>query len=111
MKTPSEGYIRGKLKYEVPSRKLNESARRYSSFISIVLILDKQERSFGGAFQRITMPRVIRCELCGNSFMCGMGSGQCWCTHLKVTLEALNVLKGLATDCVCPNCLNRFTPH
>ncbi|MGA3405271.1 MAG: cysteine-rich CWC family protein [Candidatus Bathyarchaeia archaeon] len=55
------------------------------------------------------MPRELQCELCGDSFLCGKGSGKCWCTDIKVSAEALHILRGLASDCVCPNCLNKFT--
>lgn len=57
------------------------------------------------------MSRVLRCELCGDSFVCEMGSGKCWCAEVKVSSESLNALHEQAMDCVCPNCLNRIAQN
>ncbi len=54
-----------------------------------------------------TMTRTLDCEICGASFKCGGPiSLGCWCLQVTVTREKRAQLKLLATDCVCPNCLN-----
>jgi hypothetical protein len=55
-----------------------------------------------------TMPRELRCQLCGNEFTCGVNAGRCWCEEVKLTVEALDQLHALFKDCVCPGCLKEF---
>ena len=44
-----------------------------------------------------------KCSSCGNSFGCGIETGQehCWCEHLP----HISLVANEDQDCLCPNCL------
>lgn len=53
------------------------------------------------------MPREVTCELCGSTFTCG-SDGECWCSEIQLSDDALAELQREADDCVCPRCLATF---
>jgi hypothetical protein len=56
----------------------------------------------------ITMGRKLRCEICGGTFNCGIEAEECWCANIQLSASALDALRRMATDCVCPQCLSEF---
>jgi hypothetical protein len=53
------------------------------------------------------MPRVLQCEICGSTFACGIGEGECWCSNVVIGDTTLAKLREQAKDCVCPSCLSK----
>src|SRR3989304_8814884 len=54
------------------------------------------------------LSRQLRCELCGSTPPCGMGTPECWCSNIALSPEASASLRNRAKDCVCPECLTKF---
>ena len=48
------------------------------------------------------------CPLCREEFYCREGGPGCWCESVELTRQTLAELRTLATDCVCPSCLDAF---
>src|SRR2546422_9439453 len=48
--------------------------------------------------------RILSCGLCGRSFECH-GPPSCWCRGIKLTRVQLKEITELASDCICPTCL------
>lgn len=49
-----------------------------------------------------------RCSLCGGGLSCSGGEPGCWCEAVELTRQTLAELRTIATDCLCPNCLDGF---
>ncbi|TMI61091.1 hypothetical protein E6H16_07070 [Candidatus Bathyarchaeota archaeon] len=48
--------------------------------------------------------RTLSCGLCGRSFECH-GLPSCWCREIKLTRIQLKEITEVASDCICPTCL------
>ena len=59
-----------------------------------------------GKSESYIMPRILKCELCGNMFQCGSPDG-CWCSSVEVDKKKITELSEIAEDCVCETCLKR----
>jgi len=49
------------------------------------------------------------CEACGQSFACGASLKGCWCSQIKLSAAARQQLRERYRDCLCRECLMRFT--
>jgi hypothetical protein len=47
------------------------------------------------------------CPECGSEFTCD-GDSDCWCEHVPIHRAQMVEILGLYTDCLCPECLNRY---
>ncbi len=54
------------------------------------------------------LERRLRCEACGNEFMCGASLRGCWCSEVKLSDEQRARLRSLYSDCLCRDCLEKF---
>lgn len=52
--------------------------------------------------------RLKPCALCGGELPCREGEPGCWCESVELTRQTLAELRTIATDCLCPSCLDRF---
>ncbi len=51
--------------------------------------------------------RELRCEGCGDRFRCRVDDPEaCWCESVAVPAEGRAALGSVASDCVCPACLD-----
>lgn len=50
-----------------------------------------------------------RCSRCTAEFECCTESRGCWCEAVQLSGETLNLLKEEYENCLCPNCLERFS--
>jgi hypothetical protein len=53
--------------------------------------------------------RTVECVSCGGEFGCGAGGGSCWCASVPVPETALGELAKEFRDCLCPECLKRYS--
>ena len=49
--------------------------------------------------------RPMRCEACGNDFVCGAGITGCWCTKVTLDTPVRGELRKRFRDCLCLKCL------
>lgn len=49
------------------------------------------------------------CESCGDEFICGAATKDCWCINEKLSDEIRKELKLKFNDCLCQNCLEIHT--
>ncbi len=49
---------------------------------------------------------VKRCQQCGERFRCLHGQPGCWCEQVTRRSETLALLRAVADDCLCPDCLS-----
>ena len=49
------------------------------------------------------------CEACGKPFFCGASLKGCWCFHIKLSAEIRQKLRERYKDCLCSDCLERFS--
>ncbi len=49
--------------------------------------------------------RPMRCESCGDDFICGAGVTGCWCTKVGLDTKARAELRNQFRDCLCLKCL------
>jgi len=56
-----------------------------------------------------TRRRAVACEACGGPFTCGAKLTGCWCSAIKVSEETRAELKSRYRDCLCRNCLEKFS--
>ena len=54
------------------------------------------------------LARQKQCESCGSTFECG-GLWFCWCRSVKLDDRTRAELKQQFTDCLCPQCLERYS--
>lgn len=47
----------------------------------------------------------IRCDSCGDDFICGASLTGCWCAEIKLDGEARAELRKRFRDCLCQKCL------
>lgn len=67
----------------------------------------KLKKALGFINEKYQEPSV--CESCGNEFICGATLKGCWCMNLRLTDEARAELKSKFKDCLCQNCLEKYT--
>lgn len=53
-------------------------------------------------------PEQKICGSCGEPFGCGAKLDGCWCTELTLTKSQAENIKAKFTDCLCPQCLEKF---
>jgi len=51
--------------------------------------------------------RDLKCEACGNDFVCGVSLKGCWCSDVKVSDEARADMRVRYKDCLCKDCLEK----
>ena len=49
------------------------------------------------------------CESCKNPFHCGASLKGCWCLKVELREGARKELRSTFKDCLCPECLERFS--
>lgn len=49
------------------------------------------------------------CEACGQPFVCGASVKGCWCFQIKLSTEVREQLRAQYKDCLCSDCLQRFS--
>lgn len=50
-----------------------------------------------------------RCAKCNTEFTCSDSGNSCWCNQHKLSTEQLDYLKENYNNCLCENCLRRFS--
>jgi hypothetical protein len=56
------------------------------------------------------VPRLrkpIRCDCCGENFICGAGITGCWCTEIKLDAQTRAGMRDKFHDCLCRECLEK----
>ena len=48
------------------------------------------------------------CVECQMEFTCLAYEGKCWCENLKIEPETLEELRNKYTQCLCPDCLDKY---
>lgn len=54
---------------------------------------------------------IKKCSKCQQPFECTNDKLGCWCEDLYIKLEVLNSLQKVYNNCLCINCLNKFTEN
>ena len=53
--------------------------------------------------------RQVRCLACGSTFGCCLVPiSSCWCSKVEVSDTVLVEIRRKFSDCICPDCLNKF---
>jgi len=55
----------------------------------------------------LTWKRPQTCESCGAEFKCEIGLNGCWCTQVKLSDDAREILKSKYKSCLCRRCLEK----
>ena len=53
--------------------------------------------------------RDLKCEACGNDFVCGVSLKGCWCSEVKLDDEARAEMRSQYKDCLCRTCLEAIS--
>lgn len=53
--------------------------------------------------------RDLKCEACGNDFVCGVSLRGCWCSEINLDEEARTALRAKYKDCLCRSCLEKIS--
>lgn len=56
---------------------------------------------------KIDKEQVKRCPSCGKGFVC-QGEDDCWCEKLRIHQREMKMIMNKYTDCLCPDCLQKF---
>jgi len=51
--------------------------------------------------------RDLKCEACGNEFVCGASLKGCWCSEVPLNKDDRSTLKAKFSDCLCKDCLEK----
>jgi hypothetical protein len=51
--------------------------------------------------------RDLKCEACGNDFVCGVSLKGCWCADVKVSDETRTAMRAQFKECLCKDCLEK----
>ena len=49
--------------------------------------------------------RELKCEACGNDFVCGVSLKGCWCSEVELDEQTRSELRSSYKDCLCRDCL------
>src|SRR5213593_2723420 len=72
--------------------------------MSLCILVQNLRKPSSGHRGRASELRILSCGLCGRSFECH-GLPSCWCRGIKLTRIQLKEITELASDCICPTCL------
>ncbi len=51
--------------------------------------------------------RDVKCEACGEGFVCGVSLKGCWCSEVALTPDDRKDLREKFSDCLCRSCLEK----
>src|SRR2546425_6493777 len=72
--------------------------------MSLCILVQNSRKPSSDHHGRASELRILSCGLCGRSFECH-GLSSCWCRGIKLTRVQLKEITELASDCICPTCL------
>ncbi len=55
-----------------------------------------------------SLRKPLRCDACGNDFICGAGLTGCWCMEIKLDAPTRAKMREQFRDCLCRNCLENY---
>lgn len=55
-----------------------------------------------------SLRQAMRCDSCGEDFLCGAGLTGCWCMEIKLDAPTRAKMRPQFRDCLCRNCLESF---
>jgi hypothetical protein len=50
-----------------------------------------------------------KCSKCETAFECSSEKDGCWCEEVYIDLSALEAIKELYDNCLCPPCLKEYS--
>ncbi len=67
----------------------------------------KLKNALGFISEKYKEPSV--CQSCGEEFVCGATLKGCWCMEIELSEKARQNLKTRFRNCLCRNCLEKYT--